>query len=101
MKAPPIEWFVHPETDPPCPLGFLRDSRDGALIIGGQTGTHMTGHGERATAKMNEILSLGYIPLADAIKSNLIPAAWTPPSLNASDASLVRHVEAKNQVKKQ
>jgi hypothetical protein len=86
-----IEWFVHPDTDPPCPLGIIRTHGGGALVIGGRTGSHMTGHGESYSKKM--IVDSGYIDLTNAINRNIVSASWSPPTLDDQDAYLVKKIE--------
>ena len=54
-----LSWFVHPSTVPPVPLGYIRDNRGGALVIGGKTDSHYTGHGESWWAKFTETVKLG------------------------------------------
>jgi len=92
-SASHIAWFVHPETNPPCPLGFIGTRKGGALIIGGRTGSHMTGHGETSIKKMKEIQRLGYLDLPTAISRNIVSASWTPPTLNSQDSHLVELIE--------
>jgi hypothetical protein len=86
-------WFVHPSAVPPVPLGYIRDNRGGALVIGGKTGSHYTGHGESWWAKLSNIAALGYIPVEIAIRQQLIAADWMPPALDAQDALLVRRIQ--------
>ena len=85
-------WFVHLGFAPPTPLGFVRDTRGGALVIGGRTGSHCTGHGESWWEKLCEIASLGYIPVELALHRSLIPADWAAPELSDKDAYLVQRI---------
>jgi hypothetical protein len=86
-------WFVHSALVPPVPLGYIRDNRGGALVIGGKTGSHYTAHGESWWAKLSEIARLGYIPVELASRQQTIPADWVPPALEAKDALLVRRIQ--------
>ena len=82
-------WFVHPSAVPPVPLGYIRDNRGGALVIGGKTGSHYTGHGDSWWAKLSEIAALGYIPVELARRQQLITADWSPPVLDDKDSHLI------------
>ena len=42
-------------------LGFVRCSDGGAYVIGGPTGSHMTGHGENWKTKYTELLAAGWL----------------------------------------
>jgi hypothetical protein len=88
-----ICWFIDSAAIPPIPLAFVRDNRGGALVIGGKTGSHYTGHGESWWAKLSKIAALGYIPVEVASRQQLIPHDWTPPALGAQDALLVRRIQ--------
>jgi hypothetical protein len=93
IQARYLYWFVHSSLVPPVSLGFIRDNRGGALVIGGKTGSHYTGHGESWWAKLSEIARLGYIPLELASHQRLIPTDWSPPALDEKDAYLVRRIQ--------
>jgi len=75
-------------------LGFVRDSRGGALILGDPTGTHFTGHGERWESKMNELVKGGYIPLYMAIEKGLISSSWPTPSLTQTENDFLKKILA-------
>jgi hypothetical protein len=89
-----LGWFVHPSAVPPVPLGYIRDDRGGAFVIGGKTGSHYTGHGESWWAKLADIAALGYIPVEVAIRQRLIPTDWSPPALDDKDSLLVRRIQS-------
>jgi hypothetical protein len=94
VTAPRIlYWFVHPSTTPPTPLGFIRDNRNGALVIGGKTGSHYTGHRDTWWDKFREVVSLGYVPVEQAAAQHLVASDWTPPSLDDKDALIVRRIQ--------
>jgi hypothetical protein len=88
-----LSWFVHPSAVPPVPLGYIRDNRGGAFVIGGKTGSHYTGHGESWWAKLSEIAALGYIPVELASRQRLITTDWSPPALDDKDSHLVRRIQ--------
>jgi hypothetical protein len=85
-----VYWFVDPE-NPLTPLGFVRDGR-GAFVIGGKTGSHLTGHAETWWDKLLLIGSLGYIPVEIAMKRDLIPNDWTPPQPSEKDAKTLNRI---------
>lgn len=76
-----VHWFIHEVNK--TPLGFIRLSKAGALVIGGKTGTHLTGHGESYWKKLKEIISLGYIPVEIAAELKLLPLDWSPPEISS------------------
>jgi len=87
-----IHWFVH-ERDKTC-LGFIRTAKGGALVIGGRTGSHFTGHGESYWKKLTEIISMGYIPVETAIELGLHSADWTPPEITSrTDREWIERIE--------
>lgn len=88
-----LSWFVLASSVPPTPLGFIRDNRGGALIVGGATGSHYTGHGESWWDKLCEIGRLGYIPVELGLKREIIPNDWSPPEFSEKDAFLVKRIQ--------
>ena len=76
-----IHWFVH-ERDG-TPLGFIRLTKGGAFVIGGKTGSHLTGHGESYWKKITEIVALGYVPVEIAVELGTLPSSWTPPEISS------------------
>ena len=85
-----LYWFVHLDSTPPVPLGFVRGARDNAFIIGGKTGSHGTGHGESYWQKLKEVIAMGYTPVDVARNLGFLPDEWTPPELSRTDRE---HVE--------
>jgi hypothetical protein len=85
-----LRWLVDASS---TPLGFIRDNRGGAFIIGGATGSHYTGHTESWWDKLCAIGRLGYIPVELAIKRQLISAEWCAPELSEKDAFLVKRIQ--------
>jgi hypothetical protein len=79
-----VYWFIEPDS-PLTPLSFIRAGR-GAFVIGGKTGSHLTGHVETWWDKLLLIGSLGYIPVELAIGGKLIPEDWAPPRPCEKDA---------------
>jgi hypothetical protein len=90
-----LRWFVDPSTTPPTPVGYIRDHSGGALVIGGTTGSHMTGHAETWWDKLVLFAGAGYLPVDVAIPRQIIPENWSPPKLSRDDAELVRRIERK------
>ena len=89
-----IHWFVH-ERDQ-IPLGFIRLTKGGAVVIGGKTGSHLTGHGESYWKKLKEIIALGYVPVEIATELGLLPATWSPPEItNQTDREWVEKIKRK------
>lgn len=84
-----LYWFVHLNSTPPVTLGFVREKRGGAYIIGGKTGTHSTGHGESYWKKLKEVIALGYTPVDVANDLGLLSDEWKPPKLTAIDRELI------------
>lgn len=74
-----IHWFIH-ERDQ-TPLGFARLRNGGALILGGKTGSHLTGHGESYWKKLKEVINLGYMPAETAMELKVIQPSWVPPEI--------------------
>ena len=68
-----LYWLVHLESTPPVTLGFVRDKRGGAFIIGGKTGSHATGHGESYWKKLKETIAMGYTPVDVAKDLGTLP----------------------------
>jgi hypothetical protein len=83
-------WLVDASS---TPLGFIRDNRGGAFIVGGATGSHYTGHTESWWDKLCEIGRLGYIPVELAMRRGLISGDWSAPELLDKDAFLVKRIQ--------
>lgn len=77
-----IYWLVHEKSQ--LPVGFVRLLNNGALVLGGKSGTHFTGHGESYWQKFKELISWGYIPKDIAIDLRLLPSDWRPPVISSS-----------------
>jgi hypothetical protein len=88
-------WFVDPSTTPPTSVGYIRDHRGGAFVIGGRTGSHYTGHAESWWDKLVLFASAGYVPADVAIRTEILPKDWAPPQVSDKDAELVRRIELK------
>jgi hypothetical protein len=71
-------WFIHPNYDPPLPLRIQRVGELGALVTGGISGTHRTGHGQTYWDKLVEVIKLGYVPVPVAKELRLISSDWSP-----------------------
>src|SRR5258706_12796720 len=84
-----VYWFVHPSAVPPVPLGFIRTNGRGALLIGGLTGSHMTGHKDTWKDKDQLLISDGYVPIQAAQAQGLISMGWKPPVPNDTDVAVV------------
>jgi hypothetical protein len=76
-----VHWFVHQRDS--TPLGFIRMKDGGALVVGGKTGSHVTGHGESYWKKITEIIALGYVPVETAIELGSLPSSWAPPGISS------------------
>jgi hypothetical protein len=87
-KKDKLIWFIH-SRDTSIALGFIRTSNNGAIIVGGKTGSHKTGHGESYWDKMKEIISQNYIPVEVAIDLNILPSDWQEPKLSREDKKLI------------
>ena len=77
---------MHPKTESLTALGFIRGDEYGWLVIGGLTGSHVNGHGEKWWGKFVEIISSGYIAIEEAVVERLVPPDWSPPPLSDKDA---------------
>jgi hypothetical protein len=89
-----IYWFVHSSTVPPTSLGYIRDNRNGAFVVGGKTGSHYTGHRDTWWDKFREVVSLGYVPVELALAQHLVSPDWTPPPFGDKDALIVHRIQA-------
>lgn len=85
-----LYWFVDASS---TPLGFIRDNRGGAFIVGGATGSHYTGHTESWWDKLCAIGRLGYIPVELAIKRELVSTDWSAPEISEEDAFLLQRIQ--------
>jgi hypothetical protein len=85
-----LYWFISLKDNKQNAIGFLRGAMGKALIIGGPTGSHMTGHQESWRDFLLKIRSQGYIEESEAKKQGIISDAWQPPSLSLADYELVK-----------
>ena len=74
-------------------LGFLRDHNEGVFIIGGETGSHYSGHGESWQKKWDEYLKQNYISKDLAIEKEIINNTWKPPAINKDDKEIIQKIE--------
>ena len=87
-----IIWFVHLGYEPPLPLRLKRLNVRGAEVVGGKSGSHITGHGESYWDKIVEIVKYGYIPVNVAKDIGLLDASWNPPNIKSLDKLVSRGV---------
>jgi hypothetical protein len=78
---------------PPVSLGFIRDNRGGALVIGGNTGSitpATVNHGGPSSPRLR-----GSAIFRSMLASHqrLIPTDWSPPTLDEKDSYLVRRIQ--------
>jgi len=78
-------WFVHLNYQPPLPLCYRRLESKNAEVIGGKTGSHITGHSESYWDKLKELIRIGYIPVDIAKDLGLLNSDWTPPKIDEID----------------
>jgi len=81
-------WFVHLGYEPPLPLKVEILANHSARVIGGKSGSHMTGHGESYWDKIVEIIRLGFTPVDIAKDLGNISSDWTPPSEERLDSEI-------------
>ena len=81
IKHGHIHWFIHEQDQ--TPLGFARLRNGGALILGGKTGSHLSGHVESYWKKFKEVINLGYMPVEIAIEFKIIHPEWAPPEITS------------------
>lgn len=74
-------WFVHLGFEPPLPLKLERTDNLGARVIGGKTGSHLTGHEETYWDKVVEVIQMGFVPVDVAKDIRRLPSDWTAPSI--------------------
>ena len=67
----------------------MRDHQDGVFIIGGETGSYYSGHGENWKKKWDECLQQDYAPVNLAIEKGLIKKDWKPPQISKKDQEIV------------
>ena len=72
-------WFVHLGYEPPLPLKVEILPNHAARVIGGKSGSHMTGHGESYWEKIVEVIRLGFVPSEVAKDLGFLRPDWTPP----------------------
>ena len=88
-----ICWLTQNKEETPSVIGFVRDHRGGAYIIGGSTGSHFTGHGEKWESKWDKYMKEGYLPAEAAAKAGLIDTSWKPPILKKDDLGTVAKIK--------
>lgn len=81
-------WFVHLGFKPPLPLKLEKDQALGAIVVGGKTGSHRTGHGETYWDKFVEIIKMGYVPVDVAQELQKLPFDWLPPQEDGLDGEI-------------
>jgi hypothetical protein len=93
MTKPAIQWLLlHAHGTVTHVAGFIRTSKGGALVIGGETGTHFTGHGERWDKKWQQLVSRGFITLEDGVRQGVVDQKWAPPELTPSERDFVDQI---------
>lgn len=81
-------WFVHLSFQPPLPLNIQRSGGLSAVVTGGTTGSHRTGHGETYWDKLVEVIKLGFLPVDVAKELGLLPKDWTAPDPATLDENI-------------
>lgn len=73
----------------------MRDHKDGVFIIGGETGSHYSGHSETWKEKWDEYINQNYMPVSSAIEQGVLNDCWTPPEINKDDQEIVDKINNK------
>ena len=84
-----ISWLVRKRNNKIKSLGFLRIKNNGFYIVGGETGSHSSGHGEGWKTKWAEYIKEGYFSMEEAVSQNIIPKRWKPPLLSLEDKEII------------
>lgn len=90
-----ISWLIKNGDDSINVVGFLRDHKDGVFIIGGETGSHYSGHSETWKEKWDEYINQNYMPVSSAIEQGVLNDGWTPPEINKDDQEIVDKINNK------
>lgn len=83
-------WFVHPGYEPPLPVKVEILSNHATRVIGGKSGSHMTGHGESYWDKIRELIRLGFVPSEVAKDLEFLRPDWAPPDEHQLDNEIKR-----------
>ena len=92
LVAAQLSWFSHSDPRKFPPVGIIRDHKGGALVIGGPTGSHYTGHGESWEKKETWILGLGYVESWIDTDDGAPPGGWRGPAVSQVDMDLVNKI---------
>ncbi len=91
MEYGVIEWYYNVKTKDI--LGFYPFD-GGFYVIGGLTGSHHSGHGEKAQEKEKVLRSQGYITIGEAINNGIVESDWKPPKIKSSnDRRIIAHID--------
>lgn len=93
-KINEISWLIKKINDSVNVVGFLRDHKDGVFIIGGETGSHYSGHGENWKKKWDEYLKQNYLPKQLAVEKGLINKDWKSPGVSKEDQEIVDKISS-------
>lgn len=86
-----IEWYYNEQIHDT--LGFY-PFKSGFYIIGGSTGSHHSGYGERVEGKKKELRAKGYVTIQEAIEKGVVSADWQPPKIkNRQDRRIIAHID--------
>ena len=88
-------WFVHLGYEPPLPLKVEILPNHRARVIGGKSGSHLTGHNENYRDKITEVIRLGYIPSEIAKDLGFVSPDWTPPDESQLDSEIQKEAYLK------
>ena len=94
FKIGQLIWFIKEESKNKFrSLAFVRTSKGGALIIGGSTGTHFTGHGESWKKKLEMVLTEGFISFDEAQRRGMIQTPLIFPDLTKSEQEFLEQIQ--------
>jgi hypothetical protein len=69
--------------------------KGGFYIIGGETGSHHSGHADKPIDKWALLLSNDYVVEKDARDQGLVPKEWKPPEIKSiADRRLISHIDS-------
>lgn len=94
-KVNEICWLIKKENTSINTIGFLRNHKDGFFIIGGETGSHFSGHSETWQRKWEGYLTEGYIPVNIAIEKGIIKGDWKPLKISKNDQDVINKINNK------
>ena len=89
-----IFWLIRKVNDSINVVGFLRDHKNGVFVIGGETGSHYSGHSESWEKKWDEYLKQNYITKQLAVEKGLINKDWKSPRISAQDQEIVDKISS-------